>query len=466
MKSKEQQELRELLTKLLQFVYSICIESLTKKRFEPEKQLYFRQKVTGFSYDDTGTHIFNWKPVEIVKDNWYKAVNAIEKETKKLSLYSDALERITHIYENKWKPPDDYSLSLDDVLSGLINVITRGIFAGEITEESSLESYIESFLKHLNLEGVGYRLTAELSGIVLKPPSIQLDENTLLRRPKLEDIEEKHRAQDFFMADEKSFRLPTAIMELTEASASSLRRIDLLDEKVYRAVAILRLFRFGGIEYIKYTIDAESLFIPGIYSCEGINLTKSGSYLIKNEDVKPLKLFWSKMKRATLPSSVYVGKRKKPDELSIAYDRYSDSLEREIIEKRISSAVMGLEALYLSPSEQQEMSFRLRMRLGKMLSLIGYNPEEVRKNMIDAYDIRSTYVHGGTLKQKSRQKYENKHGNLNEFCETITDYLRSSIVALLLRKTSKASIIQKIDDSFLDSTREEEIKTLLFMPYR
>ena len=135
-----------------------------------------------------------------------------------------------------------------------------------------------------------------------------------------------------------------------------------------------------------------------------------------------------------------------------------------MVEKRISSAVMGLEALYLSPSEQQEMSYRLRMRVSKLLGLIGYNPSEAKERIKDAYDVRSTYVHGGMLKQRDRQKYERKYGNLNKFRKSIMDYLRASIVALLHRP-SKTSLIQKTDDSFLDSNKEEEIKKLLFMPY-
>jgi len=45
-----------------------------------------------------------------------------------------------------------------------------------------------------------------------------------------------------------------------------------------------------------------------------------------------------------------------------------------------------------------------------------------------------------------------------------TDYLRASIVALM-EKPSKASLIQKIDDSLLDSEKDTEVKKLLFMPY-
>ena len=129
----------------------------------------------------------------------------------------------------------------------------------------------------------------------------------------------------------------------------------------------------------------------------------------------------------------------------------------------ITGHFSSLEALYLYPSEQQEMSYRLRMRVAKLLDLIGYNPDEVREKIKDAYEVRSTYVHGGILKQKDRRKLERKYVDISEFSKTIIDYLRASIVAFL-RKRNKDILIQKIDDSLLDNRKENEVKRLLFIP--
>ena len=174
-----------------------------------------------------------------------------------------------------------------------------------------------------------------------------------------------------------------------------------------------------------------------------------------------------KHEKVKLPFVTHIGEHKKTNELSIAYERYSDSLEAGILEKRISSAVMGLEALYLGedPKERGELRYKLGMRVGKLLSLVGYSPSEAKQKTRAAYDIRSTYVHGGILKGENRREYERKYGDLNEFSTTIMDYLRASIVALLLRKTSKTSLIERLEDSFLDSKKEEEISKLLFLPY-
>ena len=72
-------------------------------------------------------------------------------------------------------------------------------------------------------------------------------------------------------------------------------------------------------------------------------------------------------------------------------------------------------------------------------------------------------MHGATLKTTDRRKLEEKYGSLGEFAKRIMDYLRASIV-VLLNRPSKKSLIQKIDDSFLDSAKEVEVRELLFMP--
>ena len=458
MKSKEKEELQKLLRKLLQSVYSICVEGLTENRFKPESRFYNQRWTHESKYGDNGTHITSWTEKKPPEMKWHEATITIEQEIKKASLYNEALTKIGSIYGIEEKECDYY-------LSIFINVVASKILESEITNKASLEPYILLFLRELNQEEQTYKITAKIKGIILEPESIQLDNNTLLRKPTEGETYPGSTIIDSLYERKYDFNTPSAIVELTGMSPPNLVGMkDVLEVNIL--ISILSLFRVGGVEFIEYGTHIDSMFPSTGISTKKIYLLKSGDYLVKNEDVEPLKLFWSKMKRATLPSSVYVGKQKKPDELSIAYDRYRDSLERGIVEKRISSAVMGLEALYLGedPQDRGELRYKLGMRVGKLLSLVGYSPSEAKQKTRDAYDIRSTYVHGGTLKQKGRQKYEKKYGDLNEFCKTITDYLRASIVALL-KIPSKNSFIQKIDDSFLDGKKEEEVKNLLFMSY-
>ena len=323
---------------------------------------------------------------------------------------------------------------------------------------------INSFLRDLNGEEQACRAEVQLKGLILKPKAIKLDESVRLRKPKREDFETEKPAY-FSPGGERLLETPKAFLDVAAYAKVETSSITLQNE-IDKAIAILRLFRVGAVQDTRHSETTDSVI--GFQASEltrGKLLGSADKYVITRRDVKVLKSFWTNMKKVNLPDSAYSGQQKESDALSIAYQRYTDSLDTHLLEKRISSAVMGLEALYLSPSEQQEMSYRLRMRVGKLLSLIGYNnSNEIRRNLIDAYDVRSTYVHGGILKQRDKGKLEQKHGDLNEFSKIIMDYLRASIVALL-KMHSKTSLIQELDDSFLDSKKENEIQKLLFMPY-
>jgi hypothetical protein len=121
--------------------------------------------------------------------------------------------------------------------------------------------------------------------------------------------------------------------------------------------------------------------------------------------------------------------------------------------------VSGLEGLFLKPEEKTDLKYKLSLRAGKLLGMTGYDAYQVREKICVAYDIRSNYAHGYISKNKDFDKVF-IFGSVDEFSTSIADYLRASIVALLNRP-SKTSLIQKLDDSFLDSKKEEDIKQLL-----
>lgn len=451
----EKEELQELLQKLVQTISSTVNEGLKTKTLQPQYKSYFRWKLTEFEYDDTGIKKKSAKGEEFLKPYWFRATRDINKKVSKLDLYGNALTVISR----------DFGINETDsgyYLEQLMAKVARNVLSGKIKTINDSDKYIDSFLKDLKGESQEYRAEVKLQGLILQPRSIQLDDNVLLRKPTREDFE-----REVLMAfpshgtwpprDPTAF-LHTRVYDKREFSATTLQN------DIDREVAVLRLFRVGAVQDIQYTTDTDSIIHMGLGTLTRGRLLGSDKYLITIKDVKPLKTFWANMKKVELPSSVYTGTQKEPDELSIAYDRYVDSLEAHILEKRISSAVMGLEALYLSPSERQELTYKLSMRVSKLLSQIGYSAEKVRKELTHAYDIRSTYVHGKTLTQKQKNRHEKEVGELGQFSKVVMDYLRSSIV-VLLRRPSKTSLIQKIDESLLDGTKEEQIRKLLFVPY-
>lgn len=448
------EKLQELLQGLVQAIYVTISEGLAKGTLQPRAQQYFRWRLTEFEYGNAGIQRKSAKGEEFLKPYWGIATWDVSKKVSKLTEYTDVFTAVSHGYKLE-------EVQCRHYLESLITRVASNILVGKVKTPKDSAKYIALFLKDLNEKEQEYRAEVKLDGLALQSRSIQLDDSVRIRQPNRKDFE---REVPIAFPSHGVFPLkdPTAFLHTrvhtTEGGI-------ILQNEIDREIAVLRLFRVGAVDYIQYSISTDSIIHMGVSTLTKGKLLGSDKYLITKDDVKSIKTFCVNMKKAKLPESIYHRSQVEPDELSIAYDRYSDSLETHILEKRISSAVMGLEALYLSPSEQQEMSYRLRMRVAELLGLIGYKQIEVRERMKDAYEVRSRYVHRGILRQKDKQKLESKYGNLNEFSKTIMDYLRASIVALLLRRTGKTSLIQRIDDSFLDSKKEDEIKKLLFMPY-
>ena len=451
---KKKEKLQILIEKLTKDILVVIEDGVANGTLKPQYEICYRWKVNKFDKNTGQKNSAVGK--RITKFSWRDAVYNVLQITRSLSMYYKSVVEISEVYKL------DNALC-SEYLDKLIIKIIESVLSQDINSQSDITKYITLFIKDLKEEEQKYTVIVELKGILLNPRLIKLDNNVSLRKPVKSDFE-----KEFYSGLTYNSHIPdpTAflyVLRHEKGDIPSFRVFNKLQKEVDRVTKILSLFRVGSIEYINYYVDTDSIINTTVSSASKTRFSGVDSYLITRDDVSNLKTFWSTVNSIILPIPL-VGEQKDANEISIAYDRYCDSLESGALEKRISSAVMGLEALYLSPSEQQELSYRLRMRISKLLSLIGYTSNKVRVHIRDAYYIRSTYVHGGLVSKKDRTKYEKAYGNLNEFSKIIMDYLRASIVALL-KRPSKTSLIQIIDDSFLDNKKEEEIRKLLFVPY-
>lgn len=449
----EIKRIQDTLESLVNAAYSIVIDGMAKGTLKPEYHSHTRYKVTKFEYGESGITNKRVKPERFSAPSWYQAGNSVYFEgIINRKVYKDALRALLNSYGLQKTHCRHY-------LWSLTARIARDTLEGKISRPKHLAKYVGLFLKDLNEEKHEYRIGVQLKGLILQPNSIKLDGNTKLRKPIRRDLEvEDPGPYRPFSSRLRPLEDPTAILN-TIIHAKTETELYL---EIDRGIEILRLFQVGSVQDVKNIIDKDSIIYRTRYEFSDEQLLGQDSYLITERDAERLKTFWLRMKRIDLPIPVERGVPKEPTALAISYERYSNALDDKIFENRIFSAIMGLEALYLM--EKQEMSYRLRMRAAKLLSLIGYDHNEIVERIKDAYEVRSTYVHGEILKQQDRRKLERKHGNLDEFSKTIVDYLRASIIALL-KRPNKNSLIQKIDDSFLDAEKEEEIRKLLFMPY-
>ena len=164
----------------------------------------------------------------------------------------------------------------------------------------------------------------------------------------------------------------------------------------------------------------------------------------------------------TFPYTFYEHGETKLDHTTISYKRYCDALlQNGVIEGRIANAVMGLEGLFLKGSENQELIYRLSIRIAKIFHLLGYDSCKVKEIVRDAYKVRSIFVHGDHLSDKDKRKLINNYGDIRSFLLSLLDYLRISIIIMICMKEEKEKFIDLIDVSLVDKDIDSQLNILL-----
>jgi len=420
-------------------------DSISKGTIKPEEEVFLRWKVDKFQYTDKGTIESSSMHGEyITKPSWFHATFKLTESIKKSDEYTSALEQLTEIFGN------------DKLLSqALERFVGRLIHEYLYNSKFDTDALISTFLKELRKEPVKYGAEVELGGIVLLLDKVEPSYGITLRRPKIEDIEKEVPVYNLM----QPLPIPSAILniEILGRGANEIQR------KVEQSIAILRLFKVGNVKWMRYRIYSDSITDLMAQATLTSSITDAAleAYLVTEEDVPKLRKFWQTISNA-MPSNFFEFGIAKIDYLTVAYNRYNDSLfQNGVLERRIANAVMGLEALFLKSGEIQELVYRLSFRMSKILSLLGYDPHEVRKIVSDAYKIRNIFAHGGHLSYKEKRKIELKYKNVKNLLRPLLEYLRISIIVMMLSNREKDELIDLIDDSFVDKKREEMLNNIV-----
>lgn len=435
--------LPDLLRQLALTVKETIDEGISNGTIQHEEEVYRRRKVDKFQYTDKGITELSTHGEYITKPLWIKAANRLQESIEKSEEYSSALEKLATIFGEK----DIVSHGLENFVKKIIH---RRLYDSKF-DDADIDALITTFLKDLRGEPVKCRADAELDGIILQPERIDIVDGIKLRQPKIEDLEKEYPAEIFMI---RFLPHPSAILNIEFLG----RQPHEIQRRVEHAVALFRLFKVGSVKYISYRMYSDSMttLVGGILS-SGNTQAALESYLITLDDVSKLKNFWLKVSDS-IPKSFYDTAITKADYTTIAYNRYSDALlQNGILERRIANAVMGLESLFFKPHrEMSELAYRLRIRVSKLLGLLGYDPYEVKEKIKEAYGIRSIFLHGGHL-DYNKKKYE----DIKALVFSVLDYLRISIVANLLIHMKKDEFIDLIDDSLIDRKKEEQLVSVI-----
>jgi hypothetical protein len=229
---------------------------------------------------------------------------------------------------------------------------------------------------------------------------------------------------------------------------------------VEKLVAILRLFEVASVKYLSYRLWGDSItrFVGGRITANEREAVQEPRFL-RAGDEERLARFW-RFLAPIIPESFYRFAANRWNYNDVAYERYSVALMSPVsFEERVASAAMALEAILLE--ESQELTYKLRMRAAKLLSFLREEPIGIRTTVRDAYNVRSTFAHGGRLSFREKSKLENRYQGVGGLARAILNIVRKAILVSLLVARPKRDLIGLIDDALIERTREDELRQLL-----
>ncbi len=452
MNSTEEQDLVKVLGQLISKIKKEIFDVRSKGMIKPEEELYYRWKIDKFQYTKNGVTESSAHAEPIMKKSWWRAALMIEESIKKSHEYFLAVEVLSKIFHGRNTITHDLDCLLRKVIS---------LYLEETAfNETYFDVLISNFLKEIKEEPLRYMAEVELNGIVLIPEKIEYkigDTDVALRQTKIEDLEKEFPANR--IAGQPFLRTPSAILNLEFLGQGDNE----LQIKILQTIAVLRLFKVGSVKTLSYCMHSDSitnLMASTIHTAVDSERALEISQII-NEDEQKLKRFWQIMIKA-LPSNFYTFEDIKIDYITIAYKRYCDALlQNGSIERRIANAVMGLESLFLKGGEIQELLYRLSIRVSKIFNYLEYDYCKVKEVVEEAYKVRNLFVHGSYLSYNEKKKLNSKFGDARKLLLSLLDYLRISILVMILVKMEKEEFLDLIDDSLVDKGKDNQLNNIL-----
>lgn len=411
-----------------------------------EKIEMFCWRIEDFQYSRKGASYSSAKSETFDKEFWFKIIDNVRSYLQSLDIYAVVESKI------KEKIPNQGINELDHFLQMFLQK-----FSYEEINHSDLNYICESLENHLEGKPIKCGANIEFLGIAIESEKIDLQNGIILRQTKKEDIEKEEvsytRNHHYY-----DHNLPSLIMKITTEERYGIG----VQNKISDAEAILRLFKVASTRYKSYEFFSASFnsnFVGRVGTLDNTHPAIIG-YIEKSEIVN-LKRFWEALKERIV---IFTRLGEHSSYRDIAYQRYKDAILKnpESVERRVADCMMGLEAIFLKDGgEQQELSYRLQLRTGRLLGILGHDPFRIRNLIKDGYNIRSKFVHGSTLEHKDVRKYEEKYEKMDEFLLKLLDLLRIAIVISLMMTVKKEKLIDLIDDSFLDNNKETELRNIL-----
>jgi len=308
--------------------------------------------------------------------------------------------------------------------------------------ETPADNAIEILLDDLEGKPPLWRVSAMMYGVAPSTESITLVEGIELRKVRKEDLVLGGYSP---FSVQLSFPNPHSILEFSTAGFPHE-----VQDKVGAISIVLTLFRETPANVFSYDMRPKSFLQFGGTLSRQRGLSDRPMVMLDPDDARHLrnlfKLIGTKIPKAVL--------RNEPiDPLEMGLKRYLDSLRSNVLpEEKLTYAIMGTEALLLEG--ETELKFRLQSRLARLLGSLNESPQTVFVDLSEAYELRSSYVHGASLTPQERSKCD-------EMLTRLWRYLRKTILFMMLHEITsdgkKKQFLKQLDFALVDQEKAQAV---------
>ena len=439
------------LIKLGQKSLELFNEDVIKMNVKPPIRVYVQHFTTELEISETGCRSTGSSKI-VQKPDWSKIVfDFIEEKIKTMPEFKYLNQSIAKRYK---KNINEIAEGCDEISQSsfwLTTFIQRLIYEKleDTFSDDLLIEYASLFKSELELSPLEYKYINYLDGIFLEPKSVRINDNVLIRKTQKSDLEY---IRDIFLDTPRPqyMGLPSSILELVTYTKDERDCY----EQLNRIFTSLRLYNLASIHSKESISTKRTIIWPGGPNRGWQNRPFSTfrNYTVKKTEVASFINFVNIIEQKLN----FDKEDKKYRTLHISIDRYNSALLESIeIERKLMTAVMGLESLFTFEKDRGENAFKLGIRIARLLGHFNFDVENVRSITEEAYQYRNKVVHGSYISQELKKR-------MNEIFPHILNYLRISLITFLLnQKIGKDKIVEMIDKSMISNIHNEELKKLL-----
>lgn len=447
----DDEHLFEKFSELLLALNRIVAQVREAGRVQPTIERWAKWKVEELVDSETGAQPVRSKLVEFERVEWWSGTMVVLEQLNSHATYLAFVEKLNSLAGNA-----DGLRELRTALSYWIQLRFKD---GTLDPREAFQG----LMKVIRKEPISAWIEIDVFGMGLGVQNIVLpfeSGRVVFRQFTPVDFEEEFRTGVGPNSRERFVPPPGCIVRIERLAS---RAWD-LQRAATKLLTLIRLAKVWPIDFGQQTLGSSNSYpltnLCGVFRSSRTHKTGLPTTL-KGLSEDNLRVFIERF-AVRLPAELHDSEAKRAGPLAIAYERYCEGLLAVgPIERKFAAAIMGLEALYLGASENQELNYRLSLRISKVLSKLGRDPNEVQKYVKTGYRVRSLHVHGSGVDAKERQKIEKAGGKIEDLAVRLLDYLRISILHLIDSKQDKDEFLELVDRSFVYRDADDRLEEML-----